>query len=57
VKVLDKLLLQTKSRDDEGWHSLTYDPESRETDRIIREVTTTGKTKIGAVPSSRIVNY
>jgi hypothetical protein len=57
VKVLDKLLLQTKARDDQGWHSLMYDPETREGDRILREVTTTGKTKVGTVPSSRIVNY
>jgi hypothetical protein len=57
VKVLDRLLLQTKKRDTEGWHSLTYNPLSQEGNRVIREVTTTGKTRIGAVPSSEVVNY
>jgi hypothetical protein len=57
VKVLDKLLVQTRQRDTEGWHSLTVDPPQTVGQKILHPVATTSKTRIGQVPSSQVVNY
>lgn len=57
IEVLDRLLQQTKRRDEQGWHSLTYNPPTRQGNRVFREVTTTPKTRIAAVPSREVVNY
>ena len=57
VKVLDALLLQTKQRDTEGWHSMSIDPPQTVGQKILHPVTTTSKTRIGQVPSSQVVNY
>jgi hypothetical protein len=57
VRVLDRLLTQTRTRDTNGWHALDIDPPQTIGNRIIHPVVTTSTTRIGQVPSSRVVNY
>jgi hypothetical protein len=57
VQVLDRLLGQSKTRDDRGWHALSIDPEQTIGNMIVHPVSTTATTQIGRVPSSQVVNY
>ena len=57
VSVLDRLLLQTKTRDQQGWHGVTAGPPVTEGNRIIHPLMTVPGTRIGQVPSSQIVSY
>jgi hypothetical protein len=57
VSVLDRLLLQTKSRDQQGWHAVATGPPVTEGTRIVHPLMTVPGTRIGTVPSSQVVNY
>ncbi len=57
VSVLDRLLLQTKSRDQQGWHGVATGPSVTEGTKIVHPLMTVPGTRIGTVPSSQVVNY
>jgi hypothetical protein len=57
VRVLERLLGQTTSRDSQGWHALSIGPEITVGNKIVHPVSTTASTQIGRVPSSQVVNY
>lgn len=57
VRVLDRLLAQTRVRDTNGWHALSIDPPRTVGPKILHPVTTTATTRIGPVSSSQVVNY
>lgn len=57
VSVLDRLLLQTKARDRQGWHGLTTGPPVTEGTKIVHPLMSDTGTRIGTVPSSQVVNY
>ena len=57
VTVLDRLLLQTKSRDQQGWHGVATGPPVTEGTKILHPLMTVPGTRIGQVPSSQVVNY
>src|SRR5262245_17729167 len=57
VRVFDRLLLATKTRDTNGWHSLRNDPSRTEGTRIIEPVVPEATTRIGQVSSSQVVRY
>ncbi len=57
VRVLDKLLLMTRTRDLKQWHAITTEPEVREGNRVIIPVKPDSSTQIGKIPSSQVVNY
>jgi hypothetical protein len=57
IRVLDRLLVQSRTRDTNGWHSLSIDPPVTEGDRIVHPVSMTPGARIGSVPSSQVVNY
>lgn len=57
VKVLDRLLTQTRTRDTKAWHALRTDPPQTVGLKILHPVVTTGGTRVGQVPSSQVVNY
>lgn len=57
ASVLDRLLLQTKSRDKQGWHGVATGPEVTEGTKIVHPLMTLPGTRIGTVPSSQVVNY
>lgn len=56
VSVLDRLLLQTKSRDQQGWHGVATGPPVTEGTKIVHPLMTVPGTRIGMVPSSQVVN-
>ena len=56
-QVLQRLLDQTRTRDSNGWHALSTDPESTVGHMIVHPVSATATTRIGRVPSSQVVNY
>jgi hypothetical protein len=55
--VLDRLLLQTASRDTLRWHSVVGGPPVTEGDKVILPIIVTDTTKIGRIRSSQVVNY
>jgi len=57
VAVLDRLLLMTKTRDKNGWHSLITDPPKTSRNTIIHVVSTGPKFQVGHVSSTEVVNY
>ncbi len=57
VSVLDRLLLQTKSRDQQGWHGIAAGPPATEGTKIVHSLMSVPGTRIGQVPSSQVVNY
>jgi hypothetical protein len=57
VRVLDRLLGQSRARDSQGWHALSIDPPLTIANRIVHPVSTTRTTQIGRVASSQVVNY
>jgi hypothetical protein len=57
VAVLDRLLKQTKTRDDKHWHDITTNPPKTKGNTIIHEVVMGPDARIGKVPSSQVVNY
>jgi hypothetical protein len=57
VAVLDRLLDQTKERDRRGWHSISVDPPRTIGNKIIHPVSMAPGTRIGQVPSNRVVAY
>ncbi len=57
VRILDKLLLMTRTRDQKQWHAITTGPPVREGNRAIVPVMPDSSTQIGKIPSSQVVNY
>jgi hypothetical protein len=57
VTELDRLLLQTRSRDQQGWHGVSTGPPVTEGTKIVHPLMTLAGTRIGQVPSSQVVNY
>ncbi len=57
VRVLDRLLGATKSRDTNGWHAVRNDPPRTQGTRIISAIVPEATTRIGQVPSSQVVRY
>ncbi|MEK7406888.1 MAG: hypothetical protein AAB225_17570 [Acidobacteriota bacterium] len=57
VRVLDRLLSQTRTRDTNGWHALSIDPPRTIGNMIVHPVSATPGARIGRVPSNQVVNY
>ena len=57
VKMLDTLLKATHIRDDKKWHAVENGPSKIRRNMIIWPLQKTNTTRIGTVPSNRIVNY
>lgn len=57
VRVLDRLLTLSRTRDANGWHGLAIDPPVTDGTRIIHPVSTAPATRIGSVPSNQVVNF
>lgn len=57
-KEYDRLLPATESRDKKGWHSIMAGPETtiHSKRKIVSEILKTPTTKIGLVPSTKLVN-
>lgn len=55
-QVLDRLLEQTKTRDTNGWHSVSTDPPQTVGNKILHPVSM-DRARVGQVPSSQVVNY
>ncbi len=57
VRMLDTLLVQSKSRDDNNWHSMRTDPPRTVGNKILHPVVVTDQTDIGNIGSSKVVNF
>jgi hypothetical protein len=57
VTELDRLLLQTRSRDQQGWHGVSTGPPVTEGTKIVHPLMSVAGTRIGQVPSSQVVKY
>ncbi len=57
VAALDRLLLQTKTRDSNGWHGISVDPPLTRGTDVFHPVVATASTSVGATTSAQVVNY
>jgi hypothetical protein len=57
VATLDRLLLQTKTRDSNGWHGISVDPPITRGTDVFHPVVATASTSVGTATSAEVVNY
>lgn len=57
VTTLDRLLLQTKTRDSNGWHGISVDPPITRGTDVFHPVVATASTSVGATAPAEVVNY